>query len=122
MREPTSSSPDKGSPDAMREAEALRTRLDALKSELGEARQAEQDEASPGRRRNDESAIGKGMRAGSELLAGVLVGGGIGYFLDLQTGLSPLFLIAFVLIGMAAGFWNVYRLSMPMARKRQDRN
>jgi ATP synthase protein I len=120
MREPTSTPPEQGKPDAAREAEALRARLEALKSDLGEAQQLEKEQAAPGRRSDDENAVGKGIRAGSELLAGVLVGGGIGYFLDLQTGLSPLFLIAFVLIGMAAGFWNVYRLTVPMARKRKD--
>jgi ATP synthase protein I len=120
MREPTSPTPPEGQPDAMREAEVLRSRLEALKADLGTAQQAETEKAGNTRRSDDENAVGKGIRAGSELLAGVLVGGGIGYFLDLQTGLSPLFLIAFVLIGMAAGFWNVYRLTVPMARKRKD--
>jgi ATP synthase protein I len=120
MREPTSPTPQEGSPDAALQAEALRRRLDALKAELGTAQQEELDKASQAGSSRDSGAIGKGIRAGSELLAGVLVGGGIGYFLDSHTGLSPLFLIAFVLVGMAAGFWNVYRLTVPMARKRQD--
>lgn len=120
MREPTSPAPHEGSPDAMREADALRKRLDALKAELGTVQQEEMDKAAKADQHRDSGAIGKGIRAGSELLAGVLVGGGIGYFLDSHTGLSPLFLVAFVLIGMAAGFWNVYRLTVPMARKRQD--
>lgn len=118
MREPSSSKPPEGTPDAMREADALRKRLEALKADLGTAQQEEADKALPSRRSDDEGAVGKGLRAGSELLAGVLVGGGIGYLLDGQTGLSPLFLITFVMIGMGAGFWNVYRLTVPMARKR----
>lgn len=118
MREPSSPKPEKGPKGALSEAEMLRKRLDALKSEIGTAQQEETDGASPARTRDNNSAIGKGMRAGSELLAGVLVGGGIGYFLDAQTGLSPLFLIVFVMLGMGAGFWNVYRLSVPSARNR----
>lgn len=118
MREPLSPKPPEGNPDATHEDEALRKRLEALKADLGTAQQEEADKALPSRRSADDGAIGKGLRAGSELLAGVLVGGGIGYLLDNQTGLSPLFLITFVLIGMGAGFWNVYRLTVPMARKR----
>lgn len=120
MREPSSPKPDEGPKGALSEAEALRKRLEALKSELGSAQREEQDGGSPARTRDNSSAIGKGMRAGSELLAGVLVGGGIGYMLDAQTGLSPLFLITFVVLGMVAGFWNVYRLTVPGARNRQD--
>lgn len=120
MREPTSPTPPEGQPDAMRQAEDLRRRLDALKAELGTAQHEETEKANQAGGGRDSGAIGKGLRAGSELLAGVLVGGGIGYFIDSHTGFSPVFLIAFVLIGMAAGFWNVYRLTVPMARKRQD--
>ena len=89
----------------------LRSRLDALKVDLGDAvtsgktGQAKSDSAGV-----SGSAIGTGMRAGSELVAGVIVGCGIGYLLDSQFGTSPLFLIIFMVFGMATGFWNVYRM------------
>ncbi len=94
------------------EAEALRIRLEALKADLGGAKgeqgAQQMDKATASA---DGGAIGTGLRAGSELLAGVLVGCGIGYLLDRQLGTSPLFLIPFLLVGMAAGFWNIYRLA-----------
>lgn len=94
------------------EAEALRIRLEALKADLGGAKgeqgAQQMDKATASA---DGGAIGTGLRAGSELLAGVLVGCGIGYVLDRQLGTSPLFLIPFLLVGMAAGFWNIYRLA-----------
>lgn len=50
-----------------------------------------------------------GMRVGVELFAGVLVGALIGYFLDRAFNTLPLFLVIFVLIGAAAGFWSIYK-------------
>ena len=50
-----------------------------------------------------------GFRVGTELLAGVLVGAGIGYLLDEYFSMRPLFLIVFLFLGGAAGFLNVYR-------------
>lgn len=52
------------------------------------------------------------MRASSELAAGVIVGGGIGYLLDRQFGTMPIFLLIFLMVGMAAGFLNLYKLGM----------
>ncbi len=97
----------------------LRSRLDALKADLGEAVAQEKVEkrASSGSGSTN-GALGTGLRAGSDLAAGVLVGSGIGYLLDQQFGVSPLFLIIFMMLGMAAGFWNVYRLGMRGNAKR----
>lgn len=89
---------------------ALQARLETLKAELGAAEDKE-DQAARARPNQDGGAIGKGLRAGSELLAGILVGCGIGYVLDRQLGTAPWFLIIFMMFGMIAGFWNVYRLS-----------
>jgi ATP synthase protein I len=58
------------------------------------------------------SAMGMGFRVASELMAGVIVGGGMGWALDRWLGTQPLFLIVMLLVGMVAGFWNVYRLAV----------
>ena len=42
-------------------------------------------------------------------VAGVLVGTGIGYVLDMLAGTKPVLLSVFVLLGGAAGFLNMYR-------------
>lgn len=50
-----------------------------------------------------------GSRIGTELVAGILVGAGIGYFLDKIFTTSPTLLVIFLILGGAAGFLNVYR-------------
>lgn len=45
----------------------------------------------------------------TDLVAGLFVGAVIGYFLDEALNSSPLFLLIFLIIGMAAGFMNIYR-------------
>lgn len=49
------------------------------------------------------------MRIGVELVAGVAVGAGIGYFLDRWLGTGPWLLILFFFLGAAGGMMNVYR-------------
>lgn len=49
------------------------------------------------------------MRVVTDLLAGLFVGAAIGYFLDKAFDSSPLFLVIFLFVGMAAGFMNLYR-------------
>ena len=55
------------------------------------------------------SAIARGFRLSSELVAGVLVGAAIGWALDHWLGISPWGMIVFVLLGFAAGVLNVMR-------------
>ena len=57
----------------------------------------------------DTSAIARGFRLSAELVAGVLVGAGIGWLLDRWLGSSPLGMIVFLLLGFAAGVLNVMR-------------
>jgi len=101
---------DKGKTDP-NAADDLRARLDALKADLGEVASREKAQGGSRNAKGNDNAIGKGLRAGSELIAGVIVGCAIGYFLDGQLGVSPLFLIIFMMMGMAAGFWNIYRMA-----------
>lgn len=107
---PPSPEPGRKAEVADKEADELKSRLEALKVDLGDVARDKAENASRAAR-SDDGAIGTGLRAGSELLAGVIVGGAIGYLLDGQFGVSPLFLIIFMMMGMGAGFWNVYRLA-----------
>ncbi len=103
-----------GDPDD--EAAALRARLNRLSGEL-KRRAAPPPPASEPKPENKSgdagSAMSLGLRAGSEFVSAVIVGLGIGWVLDRALGTNPAFLIVFFLIGVAAGIWNVIRLTSP---------
>ncbi len=50
-----------------------------------------------------------GMRIAVELVAGVVVGVGVGLLLDYWLGTKPWMLVVFFFLGSAAGMLNVYR-------------
>ena len=50
------------------------------------------------------------MRIGVEIVAALIVGVAIGYFLDRWLGTKPWFLLLFFVLGAAAGFMNVFRV------------
>lgn len=58
--------------------------------------------------------MGIAFRVGTELIAGVLVGALIGWFLDRWLGTGPWLLIVFFCLGAAAGFLNVFRAAREM--------
>lgn len=62
----------------------------------------------------DMSGWNRGMRLGSEFIAAVLVGAGIGYLLDLWLSTSPWLLLVMLLVGFAAGVLNVVRAAAEM--------
>lgn len=55
------------------------------------------------------SGLGFAFRVGIELVAGLAVGVGIGWFLDSWLGTKPWFLVVFFFFGAAAGVLNVWR-------------
>jgi ATP synthase protein I len=63
------------------------------------------------------SAMARGLRLSSELVAGVLVGGVIGWSLDHWLGISPWGLIVFLLLGFVAGVLNVMRAAGVIAQQ-----
>ena len=111
---------DELSEDASREheTEALRARLDKLSNAL-DAQQRDahkslgarlgQDAPSPGSIGN---AMSLAFRVLSEFVAAVIVGAFIGWWIDRVAGTTPAFLVTLLLMGAAAGFWNVYRIGM----------
>jgi ATP synthase protein I len=60
-------------------------------------------------------ATGSAMRMGSDFVAGVLVGTGIGYMLDRWLATSPVLSIICFLLGAGAGFRNILRAAKVMA-------
>lgn len=89
---------------------ALSARLRDLGERLGQHHPAGPSDSEPGQRPTaDPSAIARGFRLSTELVAGVLVGAAIGWLLDYWLGTSPLGMIVFLLLGFAAGVLNVMR-------------
>ncbi|MTI08262.1 AtpZ/AtpI family protein [Rhodospirillaceae bacterium RKSG073] len=58
----------------------------------------------------DNRGLSFAVRIGTEFVAALLIGVGIGYVLDTWLDTKPLFLIIFFLFGSASGFMNVYRV------------
>ena len=54
--------------------------------------------------------LGFALRIGVEIVAALIVGVAIGYFLDQWLGTKPWFLLVFFVLGAAAGFMNVFRV------------
>jgi ATP synthase protein I len=90
---------------------ALSARLQRLNEGLGHARDAAGGPSDSPDREQAATASGyaKGFRLSSELVAGVVVGAGIGWLIDRWLGVSPWGLIVFLLLGFAAGVLNVMR-------------
>ncbi|PNG27843.1 AtpZ/AtpI family protein [Methylocella silvestris] len=101
--------PDEG------ESAALRARLDRLSADLGAAN----DKPAPGGDEGSAPEVGSigtamslGFRVLAEFVSAVVVGALLGWQLDKWIGTTPLFLLVFLLLGTAAGFWNVYRIAV----------
>src|SRR5882762_9509833 len=91
---------------------ALSARLQRLGERLGHFQPDRPSESSPGQRPTaDPSAIARGFRLSTELVAGVLVGAAIGWLLDRWLGISPWGMIVFLLLGFTAGVLNVMRVA-----------
>ena len=91
------------------EEAALSARLQRLGERLGQQKgRAGKLEAGSGSK-SDPSALARGFRLSTELVAGVLVGAFIGWALDKWLGISPWGMIVFLLLGFAAGVVNVMR-------------
>ena len=65
--------------------------------------------AQQNRSTNASKGFAEAMKVSSEFIAGIIVGGLIGWVIDYWAGTSPLGLIVFLLLGFAAGILNVLR-------------
>ena len=87
---------------SLREAPESRRKLGQTRLGKAGARVRRQPVADP-------SAMARGFRLSTELVAGVIVGAMMGWLLDRWLGISPWGLIVFLLLGFAAGVLNVMR-------------
>ena len=81
----------------------LETKLDRKRdSAPAQDRRFEESSSGP-------SALGRAFRMSTEFVAGIIAGGGLGWVLDRWLGTSPWGLIVFLMLGFAAGTFNVVR-------------
>jgi ATP synthase protein I len=89
---------------------ALTARFKRLGERLGHVHPDRPSESSPGQpTAADPSAIARGFRLSTELVAAVLVGAAIGWLIDWGLGIKPWGMIVLLLLGFAAGVLNVMR-------------
>lgn len=102
-----------GRRESDRDTDSIRHRLDDLERRLGGIRagqDAPEAEVPEGRG----NAFGKALRLSTELIAGVAVGGFIGWALDVWLGTKPFLMVGFLILGAAAGILNVVRAAKAM--------
>jgi ATP synthase protein I len=100
---------------------ALSARFQRLGERLGQVHPDRPSESSQGQRpAADPSAIARGFRLSTELVAGVLLGAALGWVLDYWLGISPWGLIVFLLLGFTAGVLNVMRAAGVVPPNRLD--
>lgn len=92
----------------------LQARLERLDGAL---RRVEAERAAPeaAAQKGRSHAMRVGLNAVSEFVGAVIVGGLLGWQADRWLGTGPLFLILLLGFGVAAGFYNVYRVARPRA-------
>lgn len=107
MSDDTRGKGDQGSQPA--DEAALSARLERLGHRLDQVGPGRSPDPSSARSHADASAIARGFRLSTELVAGVLVGAGLGWLIDRMVGTSPWGLIVLLLLGFTAGVLNVMR-------------
>jgi ATP synthase protein I len=101
-----------GRNDGDRDTHSIRQRLDVLGKELETVRARRVPPSADQRARG--VAMGQAVRLGTELVAGVAVGGFIGWALDQGFGTAPFLMVVFLLLGGAAGIIGVMRTAKRM--------
>jgi len=100
---------------------ALSARRQRLGEQLSRLRPSRPPETGPdGRPTSDMSGFARGFRLSTELVAGVLVGAGLGWLIDRWLGISPWGLIVFLLVGFAAGVLNLMRSAGVVPKSKFD--
>jgi ATP synthase protein I len=70
----------------------------------------------------NDSLAGVGYRMSIELVVGICAGLGLGWLIDWQMGTKPWFMLIFMFVGLAAGIFNVVRLSKDIQRRMDKRD
>ncbi len=94
------------------EAAALNARLEKLDAALRKAdeEQAVKDAPAP-EQKGFSKALSVGLNAFSEFVGALVAGGLIGWKADEWFGTAPWLLVLMLMLSVAAGFWNIFRLA-----------
>jgi ATP synthase protein I len=98
---------DPGRGNSDRETEAIKRRLHDLEGRVRDARERRGPAPQDGQSRG--AAMGQALKLSTEMIAGVAVGGFIGWWLDQWLGTAPALMVLFLFLGGAAGIINVVR-------------
>jgi ATP synthase protein I len=74
----------------------------------------EHDPAGQARPTAEMTGVGRGFRLASEFVAAIVVGGGLGYVIDMVLPTRPWATVILLLLGFAAGVLNVVRATAEM--------
>lgn len=86
--------------------------LDNLEAKIAQFKSAKDTEKRRVSEKEENSEnMNNGIRAGAEMVVTIGAGTLIGYGLDSWLETKPLFLIIFLLAGVGAGFYNIYRIT-----------
>lgn len=107
---------NKGKRDA-----AMRRRLDDVSARINkmspDQEKALQNGAPVATKRQ---SIGRALRLGTDLVAGVGIGALIGFWIDRWLDTRPLWFVVFFLLGTAAGFLNVFRTAREIQEEQAE--
>jgi ATP synthase protein I len=115
---------DRRAPD---DEAAMSRKLRRLGAEISDAgsrrkRQAEARQEEEAETQSRYSNLARGFQLSGEFVAGILVGGAVGWGIDYAAGSSPWGLIVCVLLGFGAGTLNVMRSAGVIARQGETWN
>lgn len=96
----------------------IKRRLDQLGGKLSQVKGRQPAEPTDPRARG--RAMGFAFRLATEMVAGVFVGGLLGWGLDKLLGTAPFLLIACLLLGVAGGLLNSVRAAQRMQKDLQN--
>ena len=98
-------------PDPQRQDDSERGVTNDLAKRIASAKRDQAVEAQQAAARTSGSStnMGRAIRLGSEFIAAILVGTGIGFIADKVLGTQPWIMLVMLLVGFAAGILNVTR-------------
>lgn len=118
-REPRSAELTEAERDAFkRRASALGQKLDSARGVPAQSARVAESAGTTSNGAARGQALGQALKISVDLIAGVAVGGFIGWLLDQQfPSVRPWFLVAFLFLGFAAGMLNVIRTAQRLQRQ-----